>query len=289
MIRRRELLKSAACLAASPRVFAAPGAAKVHFGCQTNAWKFDASDFPSVLAVIQKIKNYGYEGFETSYVNVQGQFDNPAQAKKRLDAIGIRFFGVHIFLREYDSQTSIAPASLYEGVASGGAKLGAERLILSGAPAPDEAARKRKAEALNEAGAFAKNLGLAFGYHNHGPEFENHGSEIEFLLTQTDPAKVNFLLDAGHAFHAGADIPAFVRKHYRRLAGMHLRDFRNGQQVPLGSGDFPLPALAAAVRETGWSGWILNEEERVGGKPGDAAVKPASEALFHAFGKQSGS
>ena len=286
MLHRRDLLKSAALFVAGPAL--THGAASdVHLGCQTNAWPIDASDFSSVLAVIAKIKNYGYDGFETGFANVQGQFDSAAEAKRRLDAIGIRFFGVHIFLAQYDPETSVAPAVLYERVATGAAKLGAERLILSGAPAVDELARKRKSEALNQAAGFAARSGLGFAYHNHGPEFANGGAEIEFLLRQTNPARVNFLLDAGHAFHAGADVPGFVRKHHQRLAGMHLRDFKNGEQVPLGSGDFPLQAVADVIRETGWRGWLLNEEERLTSKPGDAAVKPARDALFHTFRRQS--
>jgi sugar phosphate isomerase/epimerase len=255
-------------------------------GCQTNAWAIDPRDFSSVLAIIGKLKDYGYEGFETGFANVQTQFDAPAAGRAKLDAFGLKFIGVHIFLMKYDPATHVAPAELYERVAKGGAKLGAERLILSGTPPEDEAGRKRKAEALNRAGAFAEKLGLKLAYHNHGPEFANHGEEIEFLLRETDPARVWFLTDAGHAFRAGADIPAFIRKHHQRLTGLHIRDTKDGKETALGSGEFPLEAVAAAIRETGWGGWVINEEERVGGKPGDEAVKPARDALFRVFGGQ---
>ena len=286
MLHRRDLLKSAAWLAAGRALVAGP-AIGVRLGCQTNAWPIDTSDFGSFLAVVSKIRNYGYEGFETGFANVQGQFDRAAEAKAWIDGIGIRFFGVHIFLAQYDPISAIAPVALYERVAAGAAKLGAERLILSGAPASGDEARKRKAQALNQAGGVAATSGPKLAYHNHGPEFANGGAEIEFLLRQTNPAAVDFLLDAGHAFHAGADVPEFVRKHHGRLAGMHLRDFKNGEQVPLGSGDFPLAAVADAIRETRWNGWVLNEEERLASKPGDAAVRPARDALLRAFGRQS--
>ena len=271
-------------LATGRGLFAGP--LQTPLGCQTNAWPIDPRNFANVLAIIQKIKNYGYDGFETGFANVQGQFDRAAEAKRQIDAIGARFFGVHIFLMQYDPATHIAPPDLYERVAAGGAKLGAQRLILSGAPPPDEAGRKRKADALNRAGTFASKLGLKLAYHNHGPEMEHNNAEIEFLMRETDPAKVLFLLDAGHAFEVGADVPTFIRRHHARLTGMHLRDYKNGEQVPLGSGDFPLRAVAEAVRQTGWTGWVLNEEERLTSKPGDSAVKPARDALFRGFGKQ---
>ena len=283
MTSRREVLLAAAGLAAGHVVRAAKPM-DVHLGCQTNAWAMDPRDFSSVLAIIQKVKDYGYEGFETGFASVQGQFDDPAGAKGKLDAMGLKFIGVHIFLNQYDAATHVAGAELYERVAAGGAKLGAERLILSGTPPEDQAGRKRKAEALNRAGAFAQKLGLKLAYHNHGPEFAKHGEEIEFLLRETDPARVWFLVDAGHAFRAGADIPGFIRKHHPRITGLHIRDTKDGKETPLGTGEFPLEAVAAAIRETGWSGWAINEEERVDGKPGDEAVKPARDALFRVFG-----
>ncbi len=280
---RREVLLAAAGLAAGRRMPGAGAAMPVQLGCQTNAWAIDPRDFSNVLGILRKLKDYGYDGFETGFANVEGQFDAAAAARQKLDAVGLKFIGVHIFLTRYDQETHIAPAELYERVAAGGAKLGAERLILSGAPAADEAARRRKAEGLNRAGALAQKLGLKLAYHNHGPEFANHGEEIGFLLRETDPARVWFLLDAGHAFRAGADIPAFIRQNHGRLTGMHLRDSKDGLETPLGTGDFPLEAVAAAIRQTGWEGWVINEEERTGGKPGDAAVKPARDALFRVF------
>jgi inosose dehydratase len=284
MIDRRDLLKSAVVLA-QLRTLSAADAARVHFGCQTNAWPIAPRDFSSVLAVIQRIKDFGYEGFETGFANVEGQFGRAAEARRRIDATGLRFFGVHIFLTQYDPDSFVAPASLYERVAAGGAKLGAERLILSGAPPPDDAGRKRKADALNRAGVFTAKLGMALAYHTHGPEVEHDGAEIEFLVRETDPAKVGILMDVGHAFEVGANVPALVNRYHSRLVGMHLRDFKNGEQVPLGSGGFPLRALVETIRRTAWSGWVLNEEERLTSKPGDAAVKPASDALFRAFEK----
>ena len=42
---------------------------------------------------------------------------------------------------------------------------------------------------------------------------------------------------------------------------MHLRDIRAGKQVPLGQGELDYAGLAAAIRKTGWPGWLTVEEE----------------------------
>lgn len=257
------------------------GRSSVHLGAQTNAYKID--DFDGLLSVLGKLQKFGFAGFETGYRNVQSQFDKPAPARDAINATGLQFFGVHIWMPEYDRETHIAPASLYRNVALGAAKLGAEHLILSGAPATAQALDK-KIVALNAAGKFGANVELRVAYHNEFPEFANGKMEVAALMEGTDPKLVNFVVDMGHAFHAGADVVGFFGQHHGRIAGMHLRDFRGDEQVPLGQGAFPLAQLAARMKETQWSGWLLNEEERVGSKPGDAAMRPARDKLFQVFG-----
>jgi sugar phosphate isomerase/epimerase len=283
-ITRRELLGAAAG-------FAALGAAtpEVLLGCQTNAWKVTPSEIETWFTVLESIRRIGFAGFETGFGNLQISRGRRAEVKSRIAATGLRFFGIHIFLLRYDPETHVAPSELYQRVADTAVTLGAERVILSGAPAPGDTEAARKAEALNKAGEFTKGLGLKLAYHNHGPEFRDGGREIRALIQGTDSALVGFVIDAGHAFRAGADLPAFLSEHHARIQGTHFRDFRNGAQVPLGAGQFPLKEVTAALQRVGWNGWALNEEEREdGSKPGDEAVQPAYAALRRAFASNAG-
>jgi sugar phosphate isomerase/epimerase len=244
----------------------------------------DPAQFDSLLSVLAKIQELGFAGFETGFRKLQSEADHPESARQRIAASGLQFFGVHIFLLQYIEKTHIAPAELYEKVAQTGAALGAQRLILSGAPVETNDGLARKVEGLHKAGAVAKKAGLTLAYHNHSKEFANSAWEYEGLLRLTDPNLVGFLLDAGHAFRGGADVPALVEKNHRRIIGLHLRDFRDGKQVPLGSGAFPLVQVAAVLKKTGWQGWALAEEEREdGSKPGEAAAAPAIAALRKQF------
>jgi inosose dehydratase len=291
-ISRRRVLASAASLAAIGALWRpaeafepkGTGTKGIRLGAQTNAWPIDPSNFNTLVDTLSQIRQVGYAGFETGFLNLRTQFKTPEKARDRIAATSLTFFGVHIFLQEYDYLTAIAPRDLYEPVARVGAAIGAERLILSGAPAVTPEEVQRKASALNAAGEFSRNLGLTLAYHNHWPEFKWNGKEIEALYAQTDPSLVAFVLDAGHAYRTGVDIPAFVTEHHQRLTGIHLRDYREGNQVPLGQGTFPLSALARVLQDVSWSGWVLNEEEREdGSKLGLAAIEPAYQAARGAF------
>jgi hypothetical protein len=173
-------------------------ASGIHFGVQLNAFPIDPKNFDTFLSTLGQVKDIGYQGFESSFRNVMPQFASPEQARHGIEATGLTFFGVHIFLPErmYDPATKIAPASMYESVARGGAALGAKHLILSGLPVSNEDDLKRKVEALNAAGAFAKTVGITAAYPNHWPEFQSNiggRSEIENLYAMTDPSVFSFV------------------------------------------------------------------------------------------------
>ena len=274
-------------------ISAAPKRGSDKIGCQTNAWRIDPNNFDSLLAVLGKLKELGYEGYETGFRNVQGQFDNAVTARKQLEKFGLKFLGCHIFLDEYDSKTRIPSLELIKTVATGAAKLGAERVILSGKGILDEnnrffstATLSAKILGLREAASACRKLGLGLAYHNHQPEFAVNSNEIYNLMKMTDLYHVDFLVDCGWAFQAKVNVPEFFAKHHKRIIGLHLRDFKNGEQVPLGQGEFPVRELAAAIKKANWTGWVINEEERLSGeKPGEKAVAPARQTLKQAFGK----
>ncbi len=264
---------------------AAKSGAQVHVGCQTNAWKIDPHDLSSLLHVLDVLKQIGFAGFETGFANLRDRFAQPAAARESLRKSGLRFFGIHIFLTAYDPQTSIAPWDLLQEVVDGGAALGAERLIVSGASTPDPAALSRKTAALNRTGEYCRQKGLGFAYHNHDAEFRHDRFQIEGLLRETDAKSVHLVVDAGHAVEGGANVAEFFAKHSARIDGMHLRDARAGQEVPLGQGEYDWRPLAAAIQKANWNGWLLCEEERLSGvKPGETAARPARETIRKIFG-----
>jgi sugar phosphate isomerase/epimerase len=281
-------LPAGAMLTALPRSAAASGP---RIGCQTNAWPLKPGDFTMFLDVLGALKSLGFEGFETSFRNVQGQYADAAAARARLEQTGLAFFGVHIFLNEYDPRTRVAPMDLVKATADGAAALGAQRVILSGGglardgKVSDEDLAQKVA-GLHDAARYCRERNLALAYHNHGPEFAGGGAEINGLLARTDSALVSFLVDCGWAYRAGVDLAGFFTTHRARIAGLHLRDFKGEPQVPLGQGEVDWAPLASAIRASGWSGWVMAEEERADGtKPGAAAAGPARETLRKLFGR----
>lgn len=290
VIQRLGLMAAASALVSLEAPFAGPQGRRpesgIKFGVQLNAFPINPMRFQSFMDTLAQVKQIGYQGFESGFRNLSLQFASPEHARRSIAETGLTFFGIHVFLptEQYDPVSRIAPPSVYEPVAEGGVALGAKHLILSGAPAGSQNQLERKITALNAAGEYAKRAGLTAAYHNHWPEFQSSIGEIEALYRKTDPSVVSFVLDAGHAYRGGANLPEFIRAHRERIVGFHLRDYKDGRLVSLGQGTFPLAQVAATIKQIGWKGWVENEEEREDlSQTGLEVIAPAYKAMKEAF------
>jgi sugar phosphate isomerase/epimerase len=239
---------------------------RLHLGAQTNAWPIDAKNLASFVQVLQAIRRTGYEGFETGYFNIAQHVDDLTELRRAIEATGLTFFGLHIAVGKdkCDPETLLPLPSLYEQMAPVAKSLGARHWILSSIAVKESSQIPGKVAGLRKAAAFADQIDLPLLYHNHWWEFANAGAEADRLLRGTRDTSVRFLFDAGHAFHAGADVPKFLQVHSARIAALHLRDYKDGKQVALGGGTFPLADVVRLLRRQGWSGWLINEEDSDG-------------------------
>lgn len=280
-ITRRAFIATAAYASLATRVSAA--SAKPRVGCQVNGFVTRTGDFAQLLTVLPSIKSLGYVGFECNNHFVQSELDHPAEARSKIQASGLEFIGMHTSMAETEKGD-------LEKLCRGGSAMGCHYIVMSatglssaGTFTPE--ALNQKTSTLEKYGRICKNNGMTLAYHNHMPEFANGNAEIQALADHTNPELVSFLIDAGHAYQGGGNPAAFMRKNSGRIVGCHIKTFKNKtQQVPLGQGDFGFEDLAAAIREKGWAGWLIDEEG--GGPQGadTAAVGPDREYIRRVFG-----
>lgn len=255
-MRRREFLAGVA--------MAFPGLAqnkRLRVACDTASWTIAVPEFQNLVRVLGEAKELGYDGFETSYRNVQGQFENWKEARATLDSVGMPFYGVHIFQHEYDPKSNIPPHLLMQRIAEGAAKLGCKRLIVSGAPVDGDAERLRwKSAALARAGRMCRDLRFDRLCYQ-GPE----GKELAALIKDADPDTVRFIVENPTG--------EFFAKHHKRIDGLHLAGMPVRED------------LAAAVKKRGWQGWIVAAALPVGEEngPGRSAMEPARAEIRKQF------
>src|SRR5579875_444876 len=98
-------------------------AGTIRVGCQANAWAIDPATPETLFSSLREIDQLGFQGFETGFRNVMRLGDSKEQLANARR--GLSFFGVHIFLHEYDAGTCLPPLQLAAEVAEAGAALGA--------------------------------------------------------------------------------------------------------------------------------------------------------------------
>ena len=288
ILSRRSLLAGAASVFAA----GAQGVRKTpRAGCQANGWNLDPAHFDLLLAALHDMKELGFQGFETNIRFLQPQLGRVQEARAALDAIGLEFIAAHTNLPDYEKLGMDQAGDEITKVAGQARQFGARAVVvshhgLSQSGEFTEQALERKAQALDTCGRRCADAGLTLAYHNHQPEFRNHSAEEIGLLRRTDPKLVFLMLDIGHAWLADSDAISLFAAQSARAFGLHVRDFHNRVSVPLGQGEFPLRELAQVIRRTGWSGWLIDEEERPNepDKPGKKAAGPSRKTMKEIFG-----
>jgi inosose dehydratase len=136
---------------------------------------------------------------------------------------------------------------------------------------------KHMATVLNDLGKRISGEGLKLAIHAHmWNQFENQ-REIDFVMGNTDPKHVWFVLDTGHITMAGIDPVKLAKKLGHRIVEFHMKDTkpenRGGAKTrldrpdmmkdpcffELGKGGVDFPALKAHLDQIAWRGWLTVE------------------------------
>jgi sugar phosphate isomerase/epimerase len=91
----------------------------------------------------------------------------------------------------------------------------------------------RLADFLNQTGRRLRRAGLRLAYHNHNIEFREYDGKraYDLLLEHTDPALVEFEMDAGWIVAGGGDPLEYLRRHGKRYRLMHVKDVKPTQKA----------------------------------------------------------
>ena len=200
------------------------------------------------------MRELGYTGLETSCREIEKHFERGGEVGSQIRRMGMRLYGVEMEDGPYDAQTGLPPSERIDRIAAGVAKIGAERLILTGEVAPKV---EDKLAALKSVEAYCRRLGLRLAYRN---QLADVAAELPLLMKKS--RDVEFLVDWGHIREAKIDMLPLFQKYRDAISGMHFRDFHGEQQVPLGQGDVDYGPLAKAMLKADWSGWVIAAEER---------------------------
>lgn len=151
---------------------------------------------------------------------------------------------------------------------------------------------KSLATGLNELARELAPLGISVVFHNHVGTYVETEAETATLLEETDPALVSWCLDCGHLAYGGGDTLRALEKYGNRVGYVHIKDVdgqvlqksrENGWSfaqalksyifAPLGEGIARVPEVIDALRQAGYTGWLVIEQDTTPDDPTIVAAK----------------
>jgi inosose dehydratase len=148
------------------------------------------------------------------------------------------------------------------------------------------------ATGLNDLARELAPLGIKVVFHNHVGTYVETESETARLLEETDPALVSWCLDCGHLAYGGGDTLRALEKYGNRVGYVHIKDVdgqvlqksrENGWSfaqalksyifAPLGEGIARVPEVIDSLRQAGYTGWVVVEQDTTPDDPTTVAAK----------------
>jgi inosose dehydratase len=148
------------------------------------------------------------------------------------------------------------------------------------------------ATGLNDLARELAPMGIKVVFHNHVGTYVETEAETGRLLEETDPALVSWCLDCGHLAYGGGDNLRALEKYGNRVGYVHIKDV-DGQVLqksrenawsfaqalksyifaPLGEGIARVPEVIDSLRQAGYAGWVVIEQDTTPDDPTKVAEK----------------
>ena len=220
-------------------------------------------------ATIDTVANTGFTGVEAAGYN-DGQFYGmaPADFKKSIEDAGLEVLSSHAGrpLADNTKDTNWDEVWKWWDTAIQAHKdAGMKYLVVAWIPTPKTLVDlKAYCDYFNQVGEKCNAAGIRFGYHNHNFEFTEIEGEVmyDYMLKNTDPAKVFFQMDVYWVVRGGQSPVEYFNAYPGRFEILHLKDNKELGQ----SGMVGFDAIFKNIDKSG-AKYLVVEVEKYTGTP----------------------
>jgi len=258
MLTRRYFLKTTGAFALGSALlpsFAAPRKATKNAGVQL--YTFRSEMLADARGTLKKIAALGIKQIESARSDKGHYYGLTAkEMKQACNDLGMTLRSGHVALDGKWKQTMDEAA-----------ESGQEYLICSSLPTNGQTVEnyKKVAESFNQAGEECIKLGIKFGYHNHGYEYESQAGQVlyDVLLDNTQADLVYMELDLGWVVMGGKDPLDYFNKYPGRFPLWHLKDMDlvKKHSVEFGKGSLNIKQMLAHSKQSGMKFFFIEQEE----------------------------
>jgi len=126
----------------------------------------------------------------------------------------------------------------------------------------NEAAYRKAAESLNRLGEYALGKGTRLSVHNHSGLLFQDEKDLAGFRQFVQPEYAGLTLDTAHLALGGVkDVAGVIREYKDCIDLFHIKDLKGRKFCPLGDGELDFDAIFDAIRDTGFDGWLVVDDE----------------------------
>ncbi len=222
---------------------------------------FPGRGLDRLLASLPTVRAEGWDGLEYCARTLEPWFDRPERVRGPLDEMGLVLSGLYYTCGFTSDEETEAWVEGAERVARFCADVGCHLMLIDGGRKDGGGGEEqiaRVARAANAAGRICHSRGLVCSWHQHWGTIFEHEEPFERLMALTDPELVCFTPDTAQLARGGFDVPETIRRHRHRSRYVHFKDLGQDQRfTELGTGTVDFAACWRALRDGGFSGWIV--------------------------------
>ena len=182
------------------------------------------------LMTIDTVGKMGYAFVEPAGY-FQGTFYgmSPAEFKAAVEKSGMYVLSSHTGLPVPDSANWDAAMAWWDTCITAHAQTGAKYIVqpfMDSIGYQSLAGLQRYCDYFNAIGEKCLAQGIRFGYHNHSEEFKPLEGQViyDYMLQNTDTAKVFFQMDLYWIQEGGANAVEYFNKYPKRFVSWHVKD-----------------------------------------------------------------
>lgn len=240
----------------------------VRLGISQLVWGYDLQRPDRWVQFLDEASAIGYEGILAFDSTLPFWYNRGAELKDMLDQRKLALAAV-IHRPSLDFHGTRRLAKFVAG-------LGGERLILSGRDGrPEDWGIVMPL--LQRHGEIAAEFGLRTCYHHHTGWIAETMEQYEKLLADTDRRYLGAILDCGHATKdfVGHSALEFFEKHHDVIEYVEFKDFspQTDLRTEVGRGVCDFPGIAKAIKQHGYKGWIVVEQNGTSRTPKESSTE----------------
>jgi inosose dehydratase len=242
---------------------------EIKFGCQFYTWQMSGEKYvgelPHILSVVAPA---GFAGIEPETGMLGRYYKDPMALKDVLNQFHLQLGAIAFPCYWTEPGETDAEKQEAERVFNYLKVFPGTHLLLSQLPGKDRSnlrqRQKNAIQCINAVARRASDRGIASSYHPNSPigSVFRVKEDYEILLDGLDKRVVGFAPDSGHIVKGGIDVIEMFKTYGQLIRHVHFKDITaSGNWTAMGEGIIDFPKIVTMLKDHGYSGWIMIEEE----------------------------